>query len=173
MASVFRVPQTKKGTTPTINRQAVRCKSTKDLLKWKPGRSGDRLFLVQALVYFSSFSLCVAPATEYQTAERVQASSILSWTSGVVLWCILLGCWDLNFLLTNGLSIKPPKVKLLAGEQKASECVCGLQVGKLQETTQCSLGAKCLRWSEPCGSTGSFRASGQRCRRIFLGFRSR
>ena len=33
---------------------------------------------------------------------------------------MLLGCWDFNFLPTNGFSIKPLKVKLLAGEQKAS-----------------------------------------------------
>ena len=36
------------------------------------------------------------------------------------LWCILLGCQDFNFLPTNGFSIKPLKVKLLAGEQKAT-----------------------------------------------------
>ena len=37
------------------------------------------------------------------------------------IWCILLGCWDFNFLPTNGFSIKTLKVKLLAGEQKATE----------------------------------------------------
>ena len=37
------------------------------------------------------------------------------------LWCMLLGCEDCNFLPTNGFSIKPLKVKLLAGEQKATE----------------------------------------------------
>ena len=37
-----------------------------------------------------------------------------------MLWCILLGCQDFNFLPTNGISIKPLKVKLLAGEQKAT-----------------------------------------------------
>ena len=31
------------------------------------------------------------------------------------------GCWDFNLLPTNGFSIKPLKVKLLAGEQKATE----------------------------------------------------
>ena len=36
------------------------------------------------------------------------------------LCCILLGCWDFNFLLTNGFSNKP-QVKLLAEEQKATE----------------------------------------------------
>ena len=38
-----------------------------------------------------------------------------------VLWCIFLGCEDFNFLPTNGFFIQPPKVKLLAGEQKATE----------------------------------------------------
>ena len=33
----------------------------------------------------------------------------------------MLGCWDFNFLPTNGFSTKPPKAKLLAGEQKATE----------------------------------------------------
>ena len=37
------------------------------------------------------------------------------------LCCILLGCWDFNFLPTSGFSIKPLTVKLLAGEQKATE----------------------------------------------------
>ena len=32
----------------------------------------------------------------------------------------MLGCWDLNFWPTNGFSIKPLKVKLLAGKQKAT-----------------------------------------------------
>ena len=42
--------------------------------------------------------------------------------SGVCrLWRMLLGCWDFIFLPTNGFSIKPLKVKLLAGEQKATE----------------------------------------------------
>ena len=36
-------------------------------------------------------------------------------------WRILLGCLDFNFWPTNGFSIKPLKVKLLAGEQKATE----------------------------------------------------
>ena len=31
------------------------------------------------------------------------------------------GCSDFNFLPTNGFSLKPQKVKLLAGEQKATE----------------------------------------------------
>ena len=31
------------------------------------------------------------------------------------------GCWDFSFLPTSGLSIKPLRVKLLAGEQKAAE----------------------------------------------------
>ena len=31
------------------------------------------------------------------------------------------GCWDFNFLLTNGFSIEPVKVELLAGKQKATE----------------------------------------------------
>ena len=30
------------------------------------------------------------------------------------LWCILLGCWDLDFLPTNEFFIRPLKVKLLA-----------------------------------------------------------
>ena len=37
--------------------------------------------------------------------------------------CIWLGCWDLHFLPTNGFSIKPLKVKLLAGEQNATEYI--------------------------------------------------
>ena len=37
------------------------------------------------------------------------------------LWCILPGSWDFNFLPTNGFSIKPLTVKLLAGEQNATE----------------------------------------------------
>ena len=37
------------------------------------------------------------------------------------LWRMLLGCSDSNFLPTNGFSIKPLKVELLAGEQKATE----------------------------------------------------
>ena len=37
------------------------------------------------------------------------------------LWCILLGCSDFNFLPTNGFSIKPLKVKLLAGQLEATE----------------------------------------------------
>ena len=31
------------------------------------------------------------------------------------------GCWDFNFLPTNGFSTKPLELKLLAGEQKATE----------------------------------------------------
>ena len=47
----------------------------------------------------------------------------------VKLCCILLGFYDFNFLPTNGFSIKPLKVKLFAGEQKAPEerydfCIC-------------------------------------------------
>ena len=38
-----------------------------------------------------------------------------------MLWCILLGCLDFNFLPTDGFTVKTPKVKLLAGEQKATE----------------------------------------------------
>ena len=38
------------------------------------------------------------------------------------LWCILLGGQDFNFLPTNGFSIKPLTVKLLAVEQKATVC---------------------------------------------------
>ena len=41
---------------------------------------------------------------------------------------ILLGCQDFNFLPTNGFSMTPLKVKLLAGEQKATELqrsLCG------------------------------------------------
>ena len=34
---------------------------------------------------------------------------------------LLLGCWDFNFLPTNGFSIKPLKVKRFAGEQKATK----------------------------------------------------
>ena len=41
--------------------------------------------------------------------------------SAPFLWCILIGCQDFNLLPTNGFSIKPLKVKLLAGEQKATE----------------------------------------------------
>ena len=37
-----------------------------------------------------------------------------------LLWCILLGCEDFNFLPTNGFSIQPLKVERLAGEQKAT-----------------------------------------------------
>ena len=37
------------------------------------------------------------------------------------LWCMLLGGKDFNFLPTNWFSINPLKVKLLAGEQKATE----------------------------------------------------
>ena len=40
-----------------------------------------------------------------------------------ILWRILLGCWDFNFLATNGFSIKPLKVKLLAGEQTSQPSV--------------------------------------------------
>ena len=45
----------------------------------------------------------------------------LCLTSGTLLCCILLACWDFTFLPTNGFSIKPLRVKLLAGEQKATE----------------------------------------------------
>ena len=38
-----------------------------------------------------------------------------------LLWCMLLGCSDFKFLPTSGFSIKPLKVELLAGEQKATE----------------------------------------------------
>ena len=38
-----------------------------------------------------------------------------------LIWRILLGCSDSNFLPTNGCSIKPLKVKLLAGELKATK----------------------------------------------------
>ena len=31
------------------------------------------------------------------------------------------GCWDFNFLPTDGVSIKPLKVKLFAGEQQATK----------------------------------------------------
>ena len=38
------------------------------------------------------------------------------------LWFILLGCWDFDFLPTRmGFPFKPRKVKLLAGEQKATQ----------------------------------------------------
>ena len=36
----------------------------------------------------------------------------------------LLGCWDCNFSPTNGFPIKPLKVKLVAGQQKATELPC-------------------------------------------------
>ena len=42
------------------------------------------------------------------------------------LWCILLGCSDFNFSPTSGISIKPLKVKLLAGEQKATKFIWGV-----------------------------------------------
>ena len=45
----------------------------------------------------------------------------------------LLGCWDFNFLPTNGFSIKPPKVKLLAGEQKATKFLEGSFVRSPEE----------------------------------------
>ena len=50
----------------------------------------------------------------------VSAVPKVNWS---ILWCSLLGCLDFNFLPTNGLSTKPLKVKLLAGEQKATENV--------------------------------------------------
>ena len=34
---------------------------------------------------------------------------------------ILLGGWDFNLLPTSGFSMKPLKVKLVAGEQKATQ----------------------------------------------------
>ena len=37
------------------------------------------------------------------------------------LWQCAKGCEDFNFLPTTGFSMQPLKVKLLAGEQKATE----------------------------------------------------
>ena len=45
------------------------------------------------------------------------------------LWCILLGCWDVNLLPTNGFPLKPLKVKLLAGEQSLQPRNGGLPCG--------------------------------------------
>ena len=55
-----------------------------------------------------------------QSAEA-QAARVQGGLALRILWCILLGCLDFNFLPTNGSSIKPLKVELLAGEQKTTE----------------------------------------------------
>ena len=54
-------------------------------------------------------------------ADAFRPTCFLFFDAGVCLLCILLGCYDFNFLSTNGFSIKPPKAKLLEGEQKATE----------------------------------------------------
>ena len=57
-----------------------------------------------------------------QSPVPLAALSVLEAWLINTLWCISFGCLDFSFLPTNGCSIKLLKVKLLAGEQKATEC---------------------------------------------------
>ena len=52
-----------------------------------------------------------------------EGARMLRQKTQVLLWCILLGCWDFNPLPTNGFSIKPLNVKLLAGSRKQPRLV--------------------------------------------------
>ena len=91
------------------------------------------VFVVGTTICIPTFLLStrIAPDDLVEFLRWVALTWFQTWrepTGEPLLWCILLGHQAFNSCQLKGFSIKPLKVKLIAGEQKATGILCWVRI---------------------------------------------